>query len=292
MNEKKNKTKQQKIIQRILTVLIAVLLIAAGWLLFHEYAERRDHQRLQNELRELYTEPPSPTPEPEPSITLPAATPTPTVIPETQLPAEPTLPRILPQFDELLAINPDVVGWISIPGTAVDYPVLQTEDNVYYLDHDIYGETSRAGTLFMDYRMLLDGTDRHQIIYGHHTRDGSMFTSLMDYKDESFFNANRLIYLDQLFEKQTWEIFSAYVTSTDFYYIETRFSGDEDWLAFMEMVQDRSKFNTEVTLSADDQMLTLSTCTYEFDDARFVVHARLVRDTQEDQDARSIRTIE
>ena len=284
MRWKKFVQKRQKIIQRLLTVLIICLVVTAGWLLYQEIAERRQNERLQNELRELYTEAPSPTPEPEPTITSPASTPTatPSISPETEAPTEPDPPRILPQFEDLLEINQDVVGWIHIPGTPIDYPVVQTDDNVYYLDHDIYGETARNGTLFMDYRMLLDGTDRHQIIYGHHTRDSSMFTRLMDYKSESFFNANRLIYLDQLYEKQTWEIFSVYVTSTDFYYIETRFSGDEDWLAFMETVQDRSKFDTSVELSADDQMLTLSTCTYEFDDARFVVHARLISDTEAD----------
>ena len=254
--------------------LLVIVVGFSVWLIYQDFSESWHNQKLQKEMQSLYTS----TPTPAPTVTLaPTLTPAPaeTDPPETEPPeTEPPGPVILPQFADLLAINPDVVAWINIPGTSIDYPVVQNDDNKYYLDHDIYGESSKAGTLFMDYRMTLNGDDRHQIIYGHHLRDGSMFTDLMKYKDQSFFSENRYIYLDQLYTQETWEIFSAYVTSTEFYYIETRFADDEDWLDFIKLFQDKSKFDTDIVMSADDQVLTLSTCTYEFDDARFVVHAR------------------
>jgi sortase B len=86
-----------------------------------------------------------------------------------------------------------------------------------------------------------------------------------------------MLRFDTLYEDYEWEVFSAYVTSTDFYYIETAFGSDEDWLEFINELKGKSLYQTDVTLSADDVVLTLSTCSYEFDGARFVVHARLIK---------------
>jgi len=185
---------------------------------------------------------------------------------------------IMQRYEKLLDINKDIAGWISIPGTNIDYPVVKTDNNQYYLDHNIYGEKVKAGAIFMDYRNDSAARDKNTILYGHHMRDGSMFTALMKYKKkQSFFEENSIIRFDTLYEEIKWEIFSVYITTADDPYTTISFSSDEEYLKFLEKIKRKSMYKKDMELTADDQILTLSTCTYEYDDARFVVHARRVR---------------
>ena len=182
-------------------------------------------------------------------------------------------------FSAALQQNPDIVGRITIEGCDIAYLVTQTTDNKTYLSVGYDRQESRGGAIFLDYRCDIEADPLcgHYILYGHNMKNGSMFHNLMEYKDADFFSANRIFRFDTLYEDYEWEIFSAYVTDTDFYYIQTDFRNDEEWLAFLHTIQQKSKFGTDVQLTADDVVLTLSTCTYEFDDARFVIHARLIK---------------
>jgi len=186
------------------------------------------------------------------------------------------LPR--DSFLSVLATNSDIIGRVSI-APDIKYLVTQTTDNEYYLEKGYNHENSREGAIFLDYRCDADKRELsgHYIIYGHHMKSGTMFAHLMEYKNEIFFYDNPIIRFDTLYADYKWEIFSAYVTDTNFYFIETNFNSDNDWLSFLNMIQQKSMFDTDVVLSPDDVVLTLCTCTYEFDDARFVIHARLVR---------------
>lgn len=181
---------------------------------------------------------------------------------------------ILLRFQDLYGENNDLAGWIRISGTVIDYPVLQFVDNAYYLNRDFYGKTSKAGSIFMDYRNLGDGSDFNTILYGHHMADGSMFKDLMNYKKEDFFHKNGIIEFDVLNKEYEWEIFSAYVTDVEFYYIDTNFPTQDKKLEFIDSIRDRSLFDSDLHVGAEDHILTLSTCTYEFDNARLVVHAK------------------
>ncbi len=181
-------------------------------------------------------------------------------------------------FSAALRQNPDIVGRVTLDACDIEYLVTQTDDNKTYLSVGYDRKKSRNGAIFLDYRCDIEASPLagHYILYGHNMRNGSMFHNLMKFKDEDFFYAHPTFRFDTLYEDYEWEIFSAYVTSTDFYYIQTAFSGDEEWLSFLQTIQQKSMFDTDITLSADDVVLTLSTCSYEFDDARFVVHARLI----------------
>ncbi|NCC47627.1 MAG: sortase, partial [Clostridia bacterium] len=178
----------------LMLMLIILLLSAAVFIIARPWIESRQSLAMQRDLQAIYQTPSSlQQPHPTASVTstvpaAPTARPTTAVWP-TAGESEPT--EIQPQFRELLEINDDVIGWIIIPGTMIDYPVVQGDDNKWYLDHDLYGEEDKAGTVFMDYRMTLDGKDRHQILYGHHLRQGTMFTDLMKYKNADFFQKNR-----------------------------------------------------------------------------------------------------
>jgi len=187
--------------------------------------------------------------------------------------------EVLPFILDLQEKNPDVVGWIELAGTEIDYPIVQAEDNAFYLKKDWLGQDNSAGAIFMDFRNdpeALEERRTHTILYGHHRQDGSMFQNLMNYKDETYFRENPTFEVTDQYGTHTFEIFSVYVTTIDFYFIETRFPKDEDFEGFLDSIIERRKFATDVEVTAEDHLLTLSTCTYEYDDARFVVHARRV----------------
>lgn len=188
---------------------------------------------------------------------------------------------ILTPRDNFLAVlesNEDIVGRINV-APDIKYLVTQSDDNKFYLEHGYKQEQSKEGTIFLDYRCdtKLEELEGHYILYGHHMKKGTMFAHLMEYKDEVFFRDNNIIRFDTLYEDYKWEIFSAYVTTTDFYFIDTVFADQDEWFSFLTLVQDKSMFRTNVELKPDDVLLTLCTCTYEYDDARFVIHARLIR---------------
>lgn len=183
-------------------------------------------------------------------------------------------------FLPLLEENEDTVGWVKIDTTQVDYPVVQSSDNLYYIDHDFHKEPAREGAIFLDNSCEIDDLfkQRHYVIYGHHMKDGSMFKALLKYKDAEYFHTNYLIEFDTLYGNYQWEVFSAYVTPTTFNYIDTTFLSDAAFLKFIRTCQGKSLHQNSIELKEDDVVLTLSTCCYDFEDARFVVQARLVKD--------------
>lgn len=182
------------------------------------------------------------------------------------------------KFGDLLALNKDIIGWINISNTKIDYPVVQTENNDYYLDNNVLGERSSEGAIFMDFRNSigdsLDDYSSNTIIYGHNMKNGTMFKDLIKFKDQEFFIGNNVIILDTIYEETEWEIFSVYVTDTDFYYIQTDFENSEEFAGFLAIIKGKSLYKNDVQVNSNDKILTLSTCSYEFNDARFVVHAK------------------
>ena len=182
-------------------------------------------------------------------------------------------------FSAVLEENSDIVGRISIDALGITYLVTQADDNTQYLSTGYDGAESKSGTIFLDYRCdaAAQPLYGHYIIYGHNMKSGTMFHNLTAYKDADTFYDNRIIRFDTLYADYEWEIFSAYVTGTDFYFIDTEFIDNLDWCGFLDTIREKSMFDTDTELRTDDVILTLSTCSYEFDDARFVVHARLIQ---------------
>ncbi len=181
---------------------------------------------------------------------------------------------ILPKYSSLLEVSSDAVGWIKIPGTNIDYPVVKGLDNDFYLKSNIKGEPDKAGSIFMDYRNDGMAEERHTIIYGHHMKDGTMFMALMSFKEPEFLLENRIIEFNTLYQDIQWEIFSAYVTDTDFDYLVTSFTTLQAYDSFLNSIKSKSYYPMNSDITSADTILTLSTCTYEFKDARFVIHAR------------------
>ena len=195
---------------------------------------------------------------------------------EISVPAEPQpAPEILwPQidFESLSAINPDVIGWIIIEDTNINYPVVQGEDNDFYLTHQFDKTKNRAGCLFLDIENDPDFANQNQIIYGHYTKDKSMFYQLRGYKQQDFYDAHPTGWLITPSGGYRLHFFSGYVSSVEGDGWQTEFS-DESYAKWLAARKSKSLFKSDVNPTEEDAVLTLSTCSYEFDNARFVLHA-------------------
>jgi len=198
------------------------------------------------------------------------------------------LPRyeIHPRFFEWLEINGDIAGNLIIPGTLIDFPVVYNGDNEYYLDHDIYGGETKYGSVFMDGMNRGAVLDRNTIIHGHNFNepnrgifDDSIFADLEKFKDKDFFGSNKTVIFNNLYSDMEWEVFSVYVTNDDDYFLKTRFSSEREFIEFAEFIKSRSVFESDYEPKEGDHMLTLHTCSYEFRHAHTLVHARLVKKT-------------
>lgn len=178
-------------------------------------------------------------------------------------------------LEEIKKINPDVVAWINIKDTNIDYPILQGKDNDFYLKHNIYKEKSRAASIFMDYRNNAAFEDQNTILYGHNMKDGSMFRDLLYYEQPWFFKKHKIINIETAKGTLKYEVFSVYVTDVNFNYLITNFDNEKEYEDFLNIIKEKSKVKSDVAVSAKDKIITLSTCSYQFKNARTVVHAKL-----------------
>lgn len=204
------------------------------------------------------------------------------VQPDDSSQADALVPQV--DFDTLAEINPDVVGWLYCPDTILSYPVVQGEDNDYYLHHLFDGIENRAGCLFLDSRCQgLSG--QNSVIYGHYMKNGTQFTTLANYKDQTYYDEHPTLFLITPDCVLTIELFSAYVTATDGDAWQLTFSSEEEYAAWLTDVQARSCFSSKSTPSTSDRVITFSTCDYTFPNARFVCHGSVREDTETLSDA-------
>ena len=177
-----------------------------------------------------------------------------------------------------LVQNPDFVAWLRIPGTNVDYPVVQTDNPDYYLNHTFSGKSSVVGTLFSLADADYAAPGRNIAIYGHHLRSSGekMFTSLMRYKNPDFYEDNQTIVLDSLYRHSEYTIFAVVNMKVgDWEPSRTVFSGDAAFMAFVNRAKSESLYDTGVEVGADDHILTLITCdrSYAGKEGRLVILA-------------------
>ena len=184
---------------------------------------------------------------------------------------------IVPEIDfaALKAVNEDVVGWLYLPETVISYPVVQGEDNSYYLKHLIDGTYNANGCLFMDYKNQRNLMDDNTLIYGHHMDSGKMFASLVKYKNQEFYDTHPVMYF--LTEDGTYqvELFAGYTTTADAGAYMISISTREEKIEWLKEMFHSSDFFADVTVSALDHIVTFSTCAYDFHNARYVLHGKL-----------------
>ena len=180
--------------------------------------------------------------------------------------------KINNMFDELKKINKDFIGWIELSNTKINYPLVQYKDNKHYLNHTYYNKKNDAGWIFLDYRNNNNFDDENTIIYGHNRFDGSMFGSL---KNVIAKKDNYIISIDTKYYTILYKVFSVYKIKTTSDYLITNFKNKADYKLFINLLIKRSKYDYKIDVSADDKILTLSTCSGS--SHKLVVHAKKIR---------------
>lgn len=183
-------------------------------------------------------------------------------------------------FAALKSINPDIVGWVYIEGTAINYPIVQGTDNQYYLDHLFDGNYNSSGCIFLERQNAADFSDQNSIIYGHHMKNGSMFASLKNYKSQEYYENHPTAILLTPKESCRVKLFAGYVSDVEEGAWKIDFGTQESFKAWLEGVKKRSWFSSEITPAATSRVLTLSTCSYEFENAKFVLYGEIVQEVE------------
>ena len=183
-------------------------------------------------------------------------------------------------LDKLKKQNPDFIAWITMPGTNINYPVVQGKTNNEYLHTTFDGKSRTAGTLFIDELNNADFSDFNSIVYGHHMRDKTMFQNLTLLREKKNFKRLRTVYV-QLYSGDVlkYETSAVYLCHSDYDYRTIQYATREETTDFCERISEKSSFKPPTALTADDKILTLSTCEYDYTDGRLAVHARLLSQT-------------
>lgn len=194
------------------------------------------------------------------------------------------VPDILEEYKMLYSLNQKLIGWVKIDDTYIDYPVLQTGNNEYYMNHNFDQEQDKNGSIFLDAGCTILPRSTNLILYGHHMRSGRMFGQLNKYSSESFYEEHKLIQFDTIYEKGTYEVM--YVFRSKIYeeseivfkyYQFINAASETEFNSYMREMAAMSLYDTGVTAEYGDELLTLSTCDYYTDYGRFVVVARRVK---------------
>ncbi|MDR0839054.1 MAG: class B sortase [Oscillospiraceae bacterium] len=296
-------------LRRLLLLVCVAVLCFSGYHLVTGLLEYKKGTDLYDDIEHTYVSTPTPTPTPVPGAPTPTpvVTPTPPPLPEItgpeeeipddtpppgpgeededEPPSKPSKPEQLApdiwpvvDFEGLLSVNPDTEAWIICPGTNINYPVVHSHDNADYLTTMFNLTYGRAGSLFIDMRNKYGFADRNTIIYGHNMRNHSMFWTLTRYKAQSYYNAHptmRLILPDGNYELQLFAGFVAEESEGEVW--RTKFASDEAFIDWIKAAFARSTFRSYVNLEESDHVVTLSTCSYEFTGARYVVMGKLVK---------------
>ncbi|EUC53356.1 class B sortase [Mogibacterium timidum] len=181
-------------------------------------------------------------------------------------------------FAALRKQNPDVVGWIYQKDTIINYPIMRGNNNDIYLHTDIKKKYSVSGSIFMDYRNSADFSDFNTIVYGHHMHDGSMFKSLRGYtKENDYYDSHKTFELITPDAKYHLQVFASYITPATSDAYKNSFNSEAEKQAFINYARTNSKISVEgVNISTKDRIVTLSTCAYDFDEARYVVVCKMI----------------
>ena len=279
----------KKWIYRALIVLFAAIFIGSASYVaiyfINSNKAAKNYTELQN-IKEQSAQTPRPTiPQDNSGNTDPTSPTTPSEPPDYVDVTDPDtgdVQQILPEFSQLYEMNNDLVGWIQIPGTEINYPVMQTPDRPnYYLTRNFDKEDSAHGAIYVRETCDVNAPSDNVTIYGHRMRDGSMFYQLENYKKKSFFENNRYIYFDTLTEFHTYEIIAIFTTTATvgegfaYHHFENA-KNEAEFDEFVSTCKELSFYDTGVTAEYGDKLITLSTCEYSQTNGRLVVVAKRI----------------
>lgn len=187
----------------------------------------------------------------------------------------PPVPQSSLDFSALKEQCPDIKAWLFAEGTRLDYPVAQTDNNDYYLRHLYNGERNSSGTLFIDYRNTGLFTEQNTVIYGHHTKDGGMFATVRSYRKQSFYDAHPTMTLYTLDGDYLIELICGTVEDGNFEFVEFEFDDVSAFYAYIDSRRERSTFRSDVEVEPGDKLVSLCTCSYERENARYMLMGKL-----------------
>lgn len=282
----------------LLIILLAAIFLFSGWNLaayymegqasqdrFDDLAQQMEDAKNQTHPTVYFTQPTDPPPTTEPTEPDGPTDPTADTQPPTTEPAvtEPTAPVILPEYAQLYLENPDLVGWIQIEGTVINYPVMQTPDEPdFYLKKDFDKQYNRRGCIYVEEECDVFKPSDNLTIYGHHMRDGSMFTILTRYSSKNFLKEHPYIIFNTLLERNTYEIIAVFKTTASVgegfaYNAFIDADTPEEFDEYVRECKRLSFYRIEATAEYGDKLITLSTCEYTQTNGRFVVVAKLIQ---------------
>lgn len=270
----------------VLVLLIGVFLFSAGSLAIY-YWESNQSQQTYNHLQDLkgdYTRPPAKTEPVTPGTD------------ETAAPTEPHNPyvtvtdpetgedvQLLPQFAELYQLNNDLVGWITVPGTNIDYPVVQRKETIdYYLRRDYHGKYDSHGCIYVREVCDVNKPSDNVTLYGHRMKDHTMFGQLAKYEKKEYWEQNQYLYFDTLTEFHTYQIISVFTTTASVgegfqYHLFVDALEPSDMKKFLSNCKANALYQTGLTAEYGDKLLTLSTCEYTHENGRLVIVAKRIQ---------------
>ena len=212
---------------------------------------------------------PEPPPEQQPPST------TETYVPPEEIYEEPEwVPYV--DFDAVNELLPGIIGWIRLEGTVLDYPIMQTTDNDYFLTHLSDGTRHRSGSIFIDYRANPDFSDRNTLMFGHMTATEEMFGLLKHYRTQSFYEQNIVMFIHTPQTDYALMIFAAYLLDSGYEVPPTYFEDEYDFDAHIKDIQRRSLIKSNVNVEPNDRIVSLCTCAYDYANARLIIVGRLV----------------
>lgn len=243
----------KKWVLRALAAALALVLVVSGAILVRSLQESRVSREDYDSAESFAF--PSPTPTPEP-------TPEPTVSPEPTEPPDPQAQALLgTDLDALREVNPEVIGWICIPETDLNYPLMFSGDNSYYLNHTWSKERNAGGAIFLEQECDPELSDFNVIIYGHRMGNSTMFGSLAYYEEEEYWHDHPSVYLVTDGWVYRYDVFAAYKTGVRTSTYRLRLVEEEEKREFLDFCTGRTAYSTGITPTTDGQVLTLSTCT-------------------------------
>lgn len=261
----------RKALYTILIVLLVIVFCFSAFQVVNYVIESKEQGEKFDDLSQLRQELQQAAQETEPEI--------PEQVEQETQPTEETGPRMLPEYAALYEMNDDLVGWISIPGTRVDYPVMQTPDHTdYYLKRNFNQDHSEHGCIYIREACDIMEPSDNITIYGHNMLDGSMFAALHDYIDQETWEKNPLILFDNLYEYHTYEIFAVFKTTASMgkgfsYHQMVDAESEEAFNDFIATCKDLSFYDTGITPVYGEKVICLSTCEYTLTNGRLVVAA-------------------
>ena len=250
---------------KVLIVLFTAVFVISGYNIVKILNEDAAAEKLYSAIENEYVTPVTSAPEKE----------------ETQNTENPvTEPAIKVDFEALTAKNNEVIGWLYLPNSVINYPVAKAQDNDKYLKRGLDGKYLRAGTLFADYRNKDITEASNYIIYGHNMKNGTMFRPLVSYKEQEFYDNNPVIYYLTADKNYKIELLTGNVVKSDAEIYDPCLETSKLFDITQEYIK-TSFFKSSCTLNEGDRLITLSTCSYEYDDARFIVIGKLAEISEE-----------